>query len=105
MATPLTASKLIAALRNEGLVVHEVRDWRTHNRNAKGPWGPVNGVMIHHTVTKGTDSSVDLCHDGLLRPARPAVPRRHRPRTARSTSSATAAPTTPVSATTTSCAR
>ncbi|SEE50086.1 N-acetylmuramoyl-L-alanine amidase [Streptomyces sp. 2112.3] len=64
MATPLTASKLIASLRDEGLVVHEVRDWREHNRNAKGPWGPVNGVMIHHTATQGTDSTVDLCYDG-----------------------------------------
>ncbi|MFJ9406312.1 peptidoglycan-binding protein [Streptomyces sp. NPDC101393] len=64
MATPLTAGKLLKALRDEGLVVHEVRNWRTHNRNAKGPWGPLHGVMIHHTVTKGTDSSVDLCYDG-----------------------------------------
>ncbi|WP_328742638.1 peptidoglycan-binding protein [Streptomyces caniferus] len=64
MATPLTASKLIAALRDEGLVVHEVREWREHNRNTKGPWGPVNGVIIHHTATQGTDTSVDLCYDG-----------------------------------------
>ncbi|MFG2828958.1 peptidoglycan-binding protein [Streptomyces sp. NPDC048434] len=64
MATALTASKLIAALRDEGLVVHEVRNWRQHNRNTKGRWGPLNGVMIHHTATKGTDSSVDLCYDG-----------------------------------------
>ncbi|WP_407550345.1 peptidoglycan-binding protein [Streptomyces sp. Pv4-95] len=64
MATPLTATRLLKALRDEGLVVHEVRNWRTHNRNSKGPWGPVNGVMIHHTVTKGTAGSVDLCYDG-----------------------------------------
>ncbi|MFE1933428.1 peptidoglycan-binding protein [Streptomyces melanosporofaciens] len=64
MATPLTADRLLKALRDEGLEVHEYRDWRTHNRNSKGPWGPVNGVMIHHTVTKGTDSSVALCYDG-----------------------------------------
>ncbi|AEM85027.1 peptidoglycan-binding protein [Streptomyces violaceusniger] len=64
MATPLTADRLLKALRDEGLEVHEYRDWRTHNRNSKGPWGPVNGVMIHHTVTKGTDSSVELCYDG-----------------------------------------
>lgn len=50
--------------RAEGVTVHEVRSWRTHNRNSKGPWGPVNGVMIHHTVTSGTASSVDLCYDG-----------------------------------------
>ncbi|BBJ46129.1 hypothetical protein GCM10017744_099530 [Streptomyces antimycoticus] len=64
MATPLTADRLLKALRDEGLEVHEYRDWRTHNRNSKGPWGPVNGVMIHHTVTKGTDSSVELCYEG-----------------------------------------
>jgi hypothetical protein len=29
-----------------------------------GPWGPVNGVMIHHTVTTGTDTSVRICRDG-----------------------------------------
>jgi hypothetical protein len=64
MATPLTAGKLLKALRDEGLVVHEVREWRTHNRNAQGAWGPLNGVMIHHTVTEGTAGSVDLCYDG-----------------------------------------
>lgn len=64
MATPLTADRLLKALRDEGLEVREYRDWRTHNRNSKGPWGPVNGVMIHHTVTKGTDSSVELCYEG-----------------------------------------
>ena len=78
MATPLTATRLLKALRDEGLVVHEVRNWRTHNRNSKGPWGPVNGVMIHHTVTKGTAGSVDLCYDGHAEPAGPAVPRRDR---------------------------
>ncbi|AJT64937.1 hypothetical protein T261_3267 [Streptomyces lydicus] len=64
MATPLTASQLLKALRDEGLVVHEVRNWRQHNRNAKGRWGPVHGVMIHHTATQGTKASVDLCYDG-----------------------------------------
>ncbi|MEU0189869.1 LysM peptidoglycan-binding domain-containing protein [Streptomyces afghaniensis] len=64
MATPLSPSRLVEILRAEGLTVHEVRSWRTHNRNSKGPWGPVNGVMIHHTVTSGTQASVDLCYDG-----------------------------------------
>ncbi|MDX3454910.1 peptidoglycan-binding protein [Streptomyces sp. ME02-8801-2C] len=64
MAKPLSASKLLEILRAEGLTVHEVRNWRNHNRNAKGPWGPVNGVMIHHTVTSGTSGSVALCYDG-----------------------------------------
>ncbi|MEU9578108.1 peptidoglycan-binding protein [Streptomyces chilikensis] len=64
MAQPLSASKMVEILRAEGLTVHEVRRWRTHNRNAKGPWGPVNGVMIHHTVTSGTEATVNLCYDG-----------------------------------------
>jgi hypothetical protein len=64
MATPLTASSFIAALRAEGLTVVEVGTWQTHNRNSKGAWGPMNGVMVHHTVTKGTDSTVQICKDG-----------------------------------------
>lgn len=64
MASPLSADAFIAALRAEGVKVTEVGNWRTHNRNHKGSWGPVNGVMIHHTVTSGTQSSVALCRDG-----------------------------------------
>ncbi|MEV6079654.1 peptidoglycan-binding protein [Streptomyces sp. NPDC052069] len=64
MATPLTADRLLKALRDEGLTVVQVGNWRTHNRNHKGPWGPVNGVMIHHTVTQGTAHTVELCRAG-----------------------------------------
>lgn len=64
MATPLSASNLLKALRDEGLHVVEHRSWRTHNRNHKGPWGPLHGVMIHHTVTSGTQNSVDICYNG-----------------------------------------
>ncbi|NUS78453.1 MAG: N-acetylmuramoyl-L-alanine amidase [Streptomyces sp.] len=52
------------ALRNEGCTVVQVGDWRDHNRNSKGPWGPVHGVMIHHTVTKGSARTVEICRDG-----------------------------------------
>ncbi|MEW1630862.1 peptidoglycan-binding protein [Streptomyces sp. NPDC089173] len=64
MATPLTADRLLKALRDEGLTVIEHRNWRTNNRNHKGPWGPMHGVMIHHTVTSGTNNSVELCYNG-----------------------------------------
>ncbi|WP_405679449.1 N-acetylmuramoyl-L-alanine amidase [Streptomyces sp. NBC_01511] len=60
----MSASSFIRALKNEGLTVVEVGDWRTHNRNHVGPWGPVHGVMMHHTVTKGTADSVRICRDG-----------------------------------------
>ncbi|MFJ6794448.1 N-acetylmuramoyl-L-alanine amidase [Streptomyces sp. NPDC091268] len=64
MAAPMSADRFLDALRDEGLTVVEVGAWRTHNRNHKGPWGPVNGVMIHHTVTHGTAFTVALCRDG-----------------------------------------
>jgi hypothetical protein len=64
MATPLSADRVVTSLKAEGVAAVEYRDWRTHNRNHKGAWGPVNGVMIHHTVTSGTDSSVALCYNG-----------------------------------------
>ncbi|MET9661875.1 N-acetylmuramoyl-L-alanine amidase [Streptomyces sp. NPDC006510] len=64
MSSPMSASRFLEVLMNEGLTVVQVGDWRTHNRNHKGPWGPVNGVMIHHTVTKGTESTVRICRDG-----------------------------------------
>ncbi|MFD3790772.1 N-acetylmuramoyl-L-alanine amidase [Streptomyces cyaneofuscatus] len=64
MATPLTAEQLLGAIRGAGARVVEVDGWRTRNRNHKGPWGPAHGVMIHHTVSTGTDGSVRLCRDG-----------------------------------------
>jgi hypothetical protein len=64
MAKPPTAAKFADLLRSEGLKVIEHGDWETHNRNSKGAWGPLNGVMIHHTVTEGTNYSVQLCRDG-----------------------------------------
>ncbi|WP_228991710.1 peptidoglycan-binding protein [Streptomyces sp. DH8] len=67
MAAPLSADRLLKALRDEGLQVIEHRSWRTNNRNHKGPWGPTHGVMIHHTVTSGTVSSVELCYNGHSR--------------------------------------
>lgn len=64
MAVPLSADQITAALRAEGCRIQEHRLWRTHNRNHKGPWGPVHGVMLHHTVSKGELSSVELCYNG-----------------------------------------
>jgi len=55
---------MLAALRAEGVDVSEYKSWRTHSRNHVGPWGPVHGVVIHHTVSSGTASSVELCYSG-----------------------------------------
>jgi hypothetical protein len=64
VATPLTADRFISALKAEGVRVVEVGKWKTHNRNSKGSWGPVHGVMVHHTVTSGTAKTVAICRDG-----------------------------------------
>jgi hypothetical protein len=60
----MSAADFLSALRAEGVNVVEVGSWTTHNRNHKGPWGPVHGVMVHHTVTSGTQASVRICRDG-----------------------------------------
>ncbi|MFE4535675.1 N-acetylmuramoyl-L-alanine amidase [Streptomyces scopuliridis] len=64
MAQPLSASAVLTALRAEGVRVVEVGSWRTHNRNSKGAWGPLNGSIVHHTVTRGTDATVRIVRDG-----------------------------------------
>lgn len=66
MATPLTASAALSAFRAEGLRVVQHGSWRTHNRGSRGTgWGPVNGVMIHHTAGSGdVDAEVGLCYRG-----------------------------------------
>ncbi|MFC0846215.1 N-acetylmuramoyl-L-alanine amidase [Streptomyces noboritoensis] len=64
MAPPMSADQFLTALRAEGLRVVEVDGWRTHNRAGHGTWGPLNGVMIHHTVTHGSAATVRICYDG-----------------------------------------
>ena len=60
MAPPMTPATFLSALKAEGVTVVEVGSWRTHNRNSKGAWGPVHGVMIHHTVTSGSARTVEI---------------------------------------------
>lgn len=53
MASPMTPDEFLAALHAEGVRVTEHTGWRTHNRAGHGAWGPVNGVVIHHTAGTG----------------------------------------------------
>jgi hypothetical protein len=63
LATPLSPDRLLAALRAEGLTVHEHAGWKTHRRDeATGKtFGPVIGVLIHHT---GGHNDRELCFNG-----------------------------------------
>ncbi|MYU22869.1 N-acetylmuramoyl-L-alanine amidase [Streptomyces sp. SID8352] len=64
MADPMPAPAFLAALEAEGLIVVQEGAWPTRNRDHKGPWGPVHGVMVHHSVTRGTAATVRICRDG-----------------------------------------
>lgn len=64
MATPLSAETALKALVGIGLNVVEVDGWKTRNRNAKGRFGPVHGVMLHHTASRGTNSTLDMIVNG-----------------------------------------
>jgi hypothetical protein len=72
----MTPVQLLTQLKKWGIKYEEYKDWKTHNRNHKGAWGPVHGFMVHHTgsdskdqrelLYKGTaDLPGPLCHFGL----------------------------------------
>ncbi|MQY14346.1 hypothetical protein SRB5_45100 [Streptomyces sp. RB5] len=67
MATPLSPARLLAVLRAEGCTVREIRSWRTHERDDETgrAFGPVRGVMCHHTGPYTTESGlIDMVYDG-----------------------------------------
>jgi hypothetical protein len=65
MATPLTADQLVAALKAEGVTIVGHDGWRTHNRNHKGAWGPVNGSIVHHTGPYVSEAQIlEYCWSG-----------------------------------------
>ena len=59
----MTAAQLLAALKAEGLTVKEHAGWKTHQRDsATGkPFGPVHGVVMHHT---GGLKDLELIYNG-----------------------------------------
>lgn len=54
MATPMTASQIVAQLKKWGVKYKEISGWQTRNRNHKGPWNDLKGFLWHHT---GVDPS------------------------------------------------
>lgn len=58
-AKPLSADEMLAALGLWG-VPYKVysSNWRTHNRNAVGAWGPtINGMLVHNFASDISDAS------------------------------------------------
>jgi len=64
MATPPSAAAVVDAFRRFGVEVVTYPGWENHNRNRVGAWGGVNGVMIHHTVTRGAQSTLNILKKG-----------------------------------------
>lgn len=52
------------AFENEGVRTVGVGDWSRHNRDHKGRFGPVVGIMIHHTASSSQKGSVRVCRYG-----------------------------------------
>lgn len=64
MATPMTPAQVLAQLRKFGIPFTEYKDWKTHNRNHIGAWGPVHGFMVHHTGSDAQDQR-ELLYRGV----------------------------------------
>lgn len=81
MATPMTHTEFTDLLKKWGIeTVDNSRGdvkWYNHNRNSKGPWGPVYGIGNHHTGADDNKAGRDvlwngyaalpgpLCHGGI----------------------------------------
>lgn len=63
MSTPMTPDQQIALFKKWGIPFKEYKDWRNNNRNHKGLWGPVNGLMVHHTGSDAPDQR-ELLYSG-----------------------------------------
>jgi hypothetical protein len=63
MATPMTAAQQVAQFNKWDIDWKGYENWQTHNRNHVGSWGPVNGLVIHHTGSDSKDQR-DLLRNG-----------------------------------------
>lgn len=64
MADPLTPRTFETLARRAGIVLVEHDGWTTRNRGNRGDgWGPVHGVMLHHTASKDLESTIRVVKD------------------------------------------
>ncbi|MFE1915015.1 peptidoglycan recognition protein family protein [Streptomyces anandii] len=59
----MTADQIVAQLKRWGITPNGYKSWSTHNREGHGAWGPVHGLVIHHTGSDGDDQR-DYLYDG-----------------------------------------
>ncbi|QAX95780.1 LysM-like peptidoglycan binding protein [Streptomyces phage Teutsch] len=70
MATPMTATQIVAQLKKWGIKYKEVKSWKTHNRNSVGAWGGMNGFIWHHTgadvtAAKAGEYAGNILYNGI----------------------------------------
>lgn len=79
MSKPITSARFLELCNEWGIKYVPVHSsWASHNRNAKGEWDDLNGVMLHHTGAFSTADSMaetlwngyaglpgPLCHAGV----------------------------------------
>lgn len=63
MAVPMTSTQIETQLKKWKVNYKKYQSWATHNRNHKGPWGPVHGILWHHTGSDNKDQR-DLLYSG-----------------------------------------
>lgn len=66
MAKPITSKRFLELCKTWNIKATPIRSsWATHNRNHKGEWSDLNGVMLHHTGRFTSVASMcDLLWDG-----------------------------------------
>lgn len=78
MSTPMSSEQFVRQLQKWGVPFVETDGWRTRNRNSMGAWGPVHGLLLHHTGDDAPDTADErvliegrsdlpgpLCHWGM----------------------------------------
>jgi hypothetical protein len=72
MSNPIAAARFAELVKNAEIpyVFHE--GWQTRNRNQGRTYGPVHGVLLHHTVTTGLRTTLRIVRDVGQGPAVPA---------------------------------
>lgn len=64
MSQAMTSTQLLSQLKKWDIKYSEFKNWKTHNRNSKGPFGPdLHGLMVHHTGNSNIDQR-SLLYDG-----------------------------------------
>lgn len=57
MATPMSPDETVQALGRWNVPFRTVAGWRNRHRNHVGRWGPVHGLVLHHTGDDADDTT------------------------------------------------